>query len=411
MKKTIFYLFCLLSWSLYAQVRISGTVYDQNNRPLQGASVYLNNTSIGSTTDNDGFFEFETNAGVYTLVVSFVGYETKTQKLKTRSYKKPFRFKLKVKNNVLDQVVLKKVKRMSRSKRNAYLRKFQKAFLGQSEFGRKAKVLNKEVLDYEVSSYDDTFEVYASEPIKILNPKLGYVLYYDLVHFELTPVSISYFGYIRYEKIDLEEQNKKWEKNRLKAYQGSQMHFLRSVRNEEVKDQGFVVDNLKRIPNPERPSNQEIKKALEFLQKTQGLQNDPYKSSSALNDKIIAAQKTLELAKLPEFIDEVLDSNMILMKYGFADDVGIYLQFFHTLRVTYLDEKPDKNYDTSQSSSEYQVTMLNLYKKKAYIHESGIFERPYDVFLRGYWAFEKVGDKLPLDYIPPHKERPMYDSE
>jgi len=413
MKKATLYLFLLLSSILYSQVRISGNVYDQNNRPLVGASVYLNNTSIGNTTDSDGFFELRLKEGVHTLVVSFVGYETRSFKLNTRRYKKPLSIKLKVKNNVLNEVVVKKIKRMSRSKRNAYLRKFQRVFLGESEFGRKCKILNKEVLDYEVSSYDDTFEVYASEPIKILNPRLGYIIYYDLVHFELTSLSISYFGYTRYEKIeDSGEYLEQWEKNRLKAYQGSKMHFLRSVRNEEVDDQGFVVDNIKRIPNPDRPSNKEILAAMEFLRKNQGLQNNPYKSNSEIQNKIEEAQQTLERAKLPEFIDEVLGANIDLKYYAILHrDLEVYLQFSNTLRVTYPDEKIDKNYTSNEQDADYQFSLVNMYVKRAKIHESGVFDRPYDVFLRGYWAFEKVGDQLPLDYVPPHKHRPLYDEE
>jgi len=413
MKKAILGLFLLFSFTLYSQIRISGTVYGQDNRPLVGASVYLNNTSIGNTTDSDGFFQLYLKEGVHTLVVSYVGYKTRSYKLNTKQYKKPLSIKLKVKNNVLDEVVVKKIKRMSRSKRNAYLRKFQRAFLGASEFGKECKVLNKEVLDYEVSSYNDTFEVYSSEPIKILNPELGYVIYYDLVHFELTPVSVTYFGYTRYEKIkDNGEYLGKWKKNRLKAYHGSLMHFLRSVLTEQVEEQGFIVDELKRIPNPKRPSNQEILAAMELIRKTQGLQNDPYKGNNAIKNKVSKAKETLELSKLPEFIDEVLAKNIPLLKYGILhSDLETYLQFPNTLRITYLDEKLDKSYDSNETNSKYQVSLVDLYEKKAKIHESGVLDRPYDVFLRGYWAFEKVGDKLPLDYVPPHKHRATYGSE
>ena len=51
-------LFCVLSsLSLVAQKTIKGKVLTNKSTPLEGAAVYLNNTSIGTTTDENGEFE------------------------------------------------------------------------------------------------------------------------------------------------------------------------------------------------------------------------------------------------------------------------------------------------------------------------------------------------------------------
>lgn len=57
------------------QIDISGRVLDENGKPLQGASVKLKGTSIGTSTGTDGGFVLSVpdNRGV--LVISFVGYE------------------------------------------------------------------------------------------------------------------------------------------------------------------------------------------------------------------------------------------------------------------------------------------------------------------------------------------------
>ena len=57
---------------------ISGIISDKdlNNEPLPFASVSLKGTTIGVSTDMEGKYSFAADAGSYTLVISFVGYET-----------------------------------------------------------------------------------------------------------------------------------------------------------------------------------------------------------------------------------------------------------------------------------------------------------------------------------------------
>ncbi len=61
----------LLSVATMAQTRISGKVLDMKDRPIKGASVALDNTLDGGTTDSMGFFSFETTeTGNQTLVAT-----------------------------------------------------------------------------------------------------------------------------------------------------------------------------------------------------------------------------------------------------------------------------------------------------------------------------------------------------
>ena len=64
---------------------ITGKLMDQefDNNPLVFANVSIKGTSIKSTTDQTGLFVIENlEDGDYTLVCSFVGYETKELKVK-----------------------------------------------------------------------------------------------------------------------------------------------------------------------------------------------------------------------------------------------------------------------------------------------------------------------------------------
>ena len=63
--------------------KIVGYVFDsQSLQPLPGANVYLDGTTLGSATSNSGHFEIlDVPAGTYTLVVNYVGYREKRQKI------------------------------------------------------------------------------------------------------------------------------------------------------------------------------------------------------------------------------------------------------------------------------------------------------------------------------------------
>ena len=73
---TSFLLFFALTISAYAQ-QISGTVSDENGVPLPGATVLVDGTSIGVSTDFDGNYSIDASQGD-TLVYSFVGYTSQS---------------------------------------------------------------------------------------------------------------------------------------------------------------------------------------------------------------------------------------------------------------------------------------------------------------------------------------------
>ena len=69
-------LFLAFTFTAFAQ-QVSGTVTDENSVPLPGATVVVQGTSVGVTTDFDGNYSIEASNGD-TLVFSFVGYATQS---------------------------------------------------------------------------------------------------------------------------------------------------------------------------------------------------------------------------------------------------------------------------------------------------------------------------------------------
>ena len=78
MKKLYLILLLLVTSVLFAQQKkytISGTLKDVNNgETLFGATVYIQNTTLGTTTNEYGFYSLTAPEGEYTLVISYIGY-------------------------------------------------------------------------------------------------------------------------------------------------------------------------------------------------------------------------------------------------------------------------------------------------------------------------------------------------
>ena len=74
-----FSLFILLGAATYwAQQKINtGIVNDENGLPLPGATILIQNTTDGTTTDFDGNFSLQIEEGSV-LVISYVGYQNQT---------------------------------------------------------------------------------------------------------------------------------------------------------------------------------------------------------------------------------------------------------------------------------------------------------------------------------------------
>lgn len=77
--KNIFFIlvFNLMSFVFYGQM-ITGTVVDDLNQSILGATVMLKGTTIGTVTDLDGKFTLDiSKSQSNTIVVSFMGFLTK----------------------------------------------------------------------------------------------------------------------------------------------------------------------------------------------------------------------------------------------------------------------------------------------------------------------------------------------
>ncbi|WP_250434989.1 DUF5686 and carboxypeptidase-like regulatory domain-containing protein [Hanstruepera flava] len=68
--------FFLTLVSAFAQTKVSGYVYDENDEPVAFANIIFKGSFEGTITNEEGRFYLESDSTWKTLIVSFVGYET-----------------------------------------------------------------------------------------------------------------------------------------------------------------------------------------------------------------------------------------------------------------------------------------------------------------------------------------------
>ncbi len=79
MIKNLLILFILCTNALTAQ--ITGKVVDTSGEPLPLVSIYVQGTSIGTTTNLEGIYQLNLAKGHYDIVYQFIGYETQVKSI------------------------------------------------------------------------------------------------------------------------------------------------------------------------------------------------------------------------------------------------------------------------------------------------------------------------------------------
>jgi TonB-linked SusC/RagA family outer membrane protein len=103
-KNLLIHLLLIFPIILFAQSKaITGTVTDENNMPLPGASILVKGLNIGSYTDFDGNFSLNVPETGEVLVVSYLGYMTKELVI---SKNLTFNIQLDIDTNTLDEIVV-----------------------------------------------------------------------------------------------------------------------------------------------------------------------------------------------------------------------------------------------------------------------------------------------------------------
>lgn len=406
MKKSFLLLFLITSSLSLAQKYVQGKVISYQGKPLEGASVYLNNTTVGTITKDDGSFSLIVYDGNYELIISHIGYKTRNENFNTQNYTSPLKFVMIPETNILDEVVLKPTIYDDEWRRNLEI--FKNTFLGRTKLSKTCEILNPKVLHFETNKSNGELTAISRSPLRIKNKGLGYLIEFDLVDYILKNRKLTYLGYSKYQELPGgKSKQRHWKRNRLKAYNGSRMHFVRSLRKQTLRENGFLVHQFRRVKNTDRPSEDRIKAARELIRLNRSSINLTKKISNpktALDSAVITIRK----AQLPEYRDYLYKKGVPYNDIIEKKEGKVWLDFDDYLSIIYTKEKEEEGYLNFSSSglsarkkvSKVQTSSITLLSENAILDPTGEIINPLDYFSEGYWAFESFADSLPLDYQP-----------
>ena len=283
--KKLFLVIILLPFMVFSQNRISGIVVENiTKQAIPLATVYINGTTVGTTTDSEGTFSISVMGIPCQIVISHIGYEPKI--LSIENFNEPHK-----KVELFQRIVqMDEVNVKGKNLRTKNIDEFKLWFLGFDDWGKNAILLNDEVLTFsrdrkkwgmkiipdiqdgksvflsdpswvsgDVEWAKDSSEIFmnrsinlkasAKEPLNVDLPLLGYTLQIELVDFIVQYASengglqtsfLGYYYFIPY-KTEREKDIEKFDKNRQKAYYNSSQHFCRSLYDKKLKENGYQL--------------------------------------------------------------------------------------------------------------------------------------------------------------------------
>ncbi len=485
-------LYCCLPAFAFSQ-EIKGTVVDLvTGAPIHAATVYINNSTLGSLTDEKGNFILKGNIVFpVDVVVAAVSYGTRSVRVNQAGTITPVKLDLEA-----DELPAVKVLPPLNDGWERYGKDFMENFISYSAFAGQCEILNKKDLVFKKDEEKGILYVSAKRPLRIRNKALGYMIHFDLADYtqHYRAQEVYFLGYTRFEpmKPGNDKQRAKWELNRKTAFLGSLNHFIRSVVKKNTAEQGFQLNVVvrgtlgeygERVPlstdtldlkdtavmkkffvtfggtlDRSRIDDSTVLGLLMGIKKWIDTVNpgNPVVLRQPITDTTFINPHKFVLEKLPAGVfkvahydssrtnpDDSLADRMVnglellggdpeamkeKMKQRRAAAAFDYLyttpwpvdsflvkgsehvQLFckDLIQVMYKNELEEKEYleRVNRFKAKKQVpgpqtsTLIFKQSKPVNVYANGSFTEQYDLFLEGYWSYEKLDKMLPLDYEP-----------
>lgn len=352
-RRTILVLFfSFFSFIVQAQFDISGVILDSATRePLSKASVFCQNTTLGTLTNKEGEFHLSLKSGGYDLVFSYTGYHTQTVRVSEQNKLEVLLVK---KDNSMEEVVLKSSFEVADGWQK-YGDFFMENFIGSTPNARHCVLNNPEVLKFLFYKKTNRLKVLATDALLISNRALGYELRYQLdsfVYYYNNSIN-TYRGYCLFMEMDGSDSLKnQWAKARVDAYNGSKLHFMHSYYDSTLIEDGFVIALL------DSTNDKKFNKI-----------KDPYDTTYYVG---------------PD------STNQIEIWYP------------RKISVMYTRKSPEPEYLKKMNlpkSVPYATSYIDL-KDAIVITENGYYYDQKDWINQGYWSWKNLADLLPYDYMP-----------
>ncbi len=234
-------LLCFLLLAAQVSVaQINGLVSDlESKKPLPGATVFINRTTLSSQCDSKGVFSINNiPPGFWDIVVYNEGHELFKSSVRVVEDK---RYRLSL--ELVKKQPAPKTKFKPNEEWNNNLEWFQLALLGTGSNAANSVIKNSK--DLLFSKEGESLKAVALRPLIIENMSTGYRIIYHLLNFEAGIEQVKSEGFLLFDSLRTLDPmvRSSWEKARLRTYWGSERHLFRALLDGEVRAQGFELLN------------------------------------------------------------------------------------------------------------------------------------------------------------------------
>lgn len=345
-----------IGWGAAAQQwRVSGTVLDAKTKePLPYASVFVDQTTAGSNTNDDGEFVIDNvPVGTRELTVSFVGYTTQHIAISPTSLQN-VTVLLRPDERMLAEVVVKSKRDKPWQKQ---LKRFTKSFIGEVP---DCKIVNPWGLEFTEAG--TTLIANSTQTLEIENRWLGYKIRYELKSFRATELDFAMNGVSHFYELDAQTtlDAAQWSAHRKSAYAGSVRDLMKSIIDRRIQGRGFSL--YRQIQKGKVPFDNFTKELQANL--------EPYDSASlSVREE---ADGTYTIAVKEKM--QVICKNKIVDK-SFYDDIS------------------------------YPVSWIEVPGGQLKVNRDGVVLNSSQLVLTGDMAEQRLGSMLPLNYKPGEMKR------
>ncbi|MFT3902128.1 MAG: carboxypeptidase-like regulatory domain-containing protein [Niabella sp.] len=384
---------------IYSQIQIKGRVLDSiTNTPLTGVSIYVNGSGIGTTSDNAGNFNLTINQSSQLLVFSSVGFKSVTITVTPNGNYTNLVIRMVSKETELDTVIVKS-KKYKTVHSKSWKEKFLAYFIGTGDRAKYCKIKNFSDIVLMVSKDGQTLKAQSDKPIEIINKWLGYKLYFNIeeCYTKLNTGIVVNYGFTRFE--DISNSDKKYEQRRHDLYLGSITHFIKSLYNNNLQEQGFYIRRATIDTNYERLrvlyliNDKKNNSSLDAKSETLRIANSS-PDSSKYYYQLYVRQKNL----ITTYQNSILNADDILI----TDlEVVKEMHFKNYIAIAY-DPPLNKlnNNDIYEDSKTKQLSLLSLVNDNSvFIFPNGQLTPPNVLFIQGEWKESNcIKNLMPFDY-------------
>jgi hypothetical protein len=385
MKKTVFLLLIILPFYLSIAQTIKGKVVNDIEKPISNVNIYLDGTKTGTISEADGSFTLQLpSSNNNSLVFQKDDYETFTINT-SEVLNKTLKVVL-IKAKEIEEV---RIVPYTETAYKNYIQFFLDSFIGYDK--QNVRIKNQRSLKFSYDKENKILKVKAPQTLIIENKNLGYTIDYNLVEFSanLDENTTRFMGTSFFRET---KANDKVKLNRMNAYDGSQTHFFRSVYENKVADEGFIVNQITKFPNSKYPTEEELQRLKDFAKtlKSKGTLNVPEDILDIGNRKRNELPYKIAITKtqIPESDYTKKTDGKLFLDYDYMMQIN-FKRYFYELK---------KGQFVKATIPIIQTSFLHPEGDTFEIYRDGNTSNPGMLTNQGEFAKDKIEKLLPLDY-------------